>query len=283
MSLNPVDALSEGVTSGINNFAIGLGNDMVNANSTNSTFDGKLIVNIATFTYNPFHDPAVQNALKESALLYVLFVIAFILIGGSYVQISRLRTTREFLGMKIGAGGSLSSFYKSVFGLIMYAPLVPFLMWLVLLFNYILCQLIMQGAISSLLFTPENLFMYLSICCIYAMLMGAFAFRTLVIGLCVGYCLLIIVLYIIPFTKKIGEGLLRYFVIIVFMQPVLLLLTCMGIEIIKFVAPFNPFMQKYMFIILGFMLFVVAMVFILGPITIMKLLGSAKNKLKLVL
>ena len=114
MSLNPIDALAEGVSDGIDNFAIGIGNDLVNSSTVNGSYDGKLIVDIATFTYNPFHDPTVLSALKESALLYALFVIAFIFIGGSYVQFSRLRTTREFLGMKIGSGGSLSSFYNSV-------------------------------------------------------------------------------------------------------------------------------------------------------------------------
>lgn len=283
MSLNPIDALSEGVSNGIDNFAIGIGDDLVNSTSVNGTYDGKLIVDIATFTYNPFHDPTVLSALKESALLYALFVIAFIFIGGSYVQFSRLRSTREFLGMKLASGGSLSSFYKSVFGLILFAPMVPFLMWVILMVNYLLCQIIMRGVISSVLFSPDNVALYVSMCFIYAVMAAAFVWRSLVIGLLVGYCLILIIFLAVPYTRKLGKGLFTYWMLMVFMQPVILAFTCIGIGIVKFIAPYNPSGQVFGFIVFCILLIVLALIFILGPITIMKLLGSAKNKLKLVI
>jgi len=141
MGLDPVDALAEGVQKGLDSFAIGLGDDMLNMSSsmstTNASQSGQLLLDISTFTYNPLKDPSVINALQNSALLYVIFLLAFIFVGGAYVQISRLRPTRELLGMKLNAGSSLSDFMKTVFILIVVAPVIPLMMWLVLLFNYI--------------------------------------------------------------------------------------------------------------------------------------------------
>ena len=66
MPLNPVDTLSQGVSNGLDQFAIGLGDDLINMSTSmnaNASYDGKLLVDIATFTYNPLKDPAVLNAL----------------------------------------------------------------------------------------------------------------------------------------------------------------------------------------------------------------------------
>jgi len=284
MNLNPVDALADGVSNGIDKFAIGIGNDLVNSSTLNgSSYDGKLIIDIATLTYNPFHDPAVMNVLFKSALLYVLFVIGFLLIGGSYVQLSRMRSHREFLGMHMNTGLSLSSFYNSSFALILFAPLVPFMMWVVLVINYVLCNLIMTGVISSILFTPDNVALYVAMCFIYAVMSGAFVWRSLIIGLTVGYCLILVILIAIPYTHRFGKGLLVYWLVMVFMQPMILFITCVGVGIIKFIFPFYGGLQMFGYVMLCILLIVVALVFIFGPYTIMKMLGSTKNKLKLVL
>jgi len=112
MGLDPVDALAEGVQRGLDSFAIGLGDDMLNMSSSMSTANasqsGQLLLDISTFTYNPLKDPSVINALQNSALLYVVFLLAFIFVGGAWVQFSRLRPTRELLGMKLNAGSSFS-------------------------------------------------------------------------------------------------------------------------------------------------------------------------------
>ena len=283
MNLNPVDALADGVSNGIDKFAIGIGNDLVNSSNVNGTYDGKLIIDVATFTYNPFRDPAVISILKESALLYVLFGICFILVGGAYVQISRMRAHREFLGMELNSGLSLSNFYRSVFGLILLAPVVPFMMWVVLMFNSVLCKMIMSGIISSILFTPDNVALYVAMCFIYAVMSYAFIWRSLVIGITVGYCLILIILYAIPFTRNVGKGVFVYWLLMVFMQPVILAFTCVGVGIIKCISAFNINAELSGYFVLCILLVVVSLVFIFGPYTIMKVLGSAKNKLKLVL
>ena len=287
MGLNPVDALAEGVQKGLDSFAIGLGDDMLNMSSSMSTVNasksGQLLLDVSTFTYNPLRDPTVLNALQNSALLYVLFLLAFIFVGGAWVQISRLKPTREFLGMKLNTGSSLAGFMKTVFILIVVAPVIPFLMWLVLMFNYIICNMIMTGMLPSIMLTPENVTLYVAMCFVYALMATSFVWRSLIIGLCMGYCLIIIIMIAVPSTRRLGKGLLSYYILMVFMQPVILAITCVGVGIIQFIAPFGGNNALFGYMVLGLLLLVVSLVFILGPFTIMKLLGSAKNKIKLVL
>ena len=287
MGLDPVDALAEGVQKGLDSFAIGLGDDMLNMSSSMSTANasksGQLLLDVSTFTYNPLRDPTVLNALHNSALLYVLFLLAFIFVGGAWVQFSRLRPTRELLGMKLNTGTSLAGFMKTVFILIVVAPVIPFLMWLVLMFNYIICNMIMTGMLPSIMLTPENVTLYVAMCFIYMLMAASFVWRSLIIGLCMGYCLIIIIMIAVPATHRLGKGILSYYVMMVFMQPVILAITCVGVGIIKFIAPSEPLSILFSYLVLGLLLLVVSLVFILGPFTIMKLLGSAKNKIKLVL
>jgi len=287
MGLDPVDALAEGVQRGLDSFAIGLGDDMLNMSSSMSTANasqsGQLLLDISTFTYNPLKDPSVINALQNSALLYVVFLLAFIFVGGAWVQFSRLRPTRELLGMKLNAGSSLSDFMKTVFILIVVAPIIPFFMWLILLFNYIICNMIMAGMLPSIMLTPENVTLYVAMCFVYALMAMSFVWRSLIIGLCMGYCLIIIIMIAVPPTRRLGKGILSYYVLMIFMQPVILAITCVGVGIIQFIETSDPMSILFAYLVLGLLLLVVSLVFILGPWTIMKLLGSAKNKIKLVL
>jgi len=287
MALDPIDALAEGVQRGLDSFAIGLGDDMLNMSSSMSTANasqsGQLLLDVSTFTYNPLKDPTVINALQNSALLYVIFLLAFIFVGGAYVQISRLRPTRELLGMKLNTGSSLTEFMKTVFILIVVATVIPLMMWLVLLFNYIICNMIMTGMLPSIILTPENVTLYVAMCFVYALMAMSFVWRSLIIGLCMGYCLIIIIMIAVSSTRRLGKGLLTYYVLMVFMQPVILAITCVGVGIVQFIAPHGGNSAMFCYMVLGLLLLVVSLVFILGPFTIMKLLGSAKNKIKLVL
>ena len=287
MALDPIDALAEGVQRGLDSFAIGLGDDMLNMSSSMSTVNasqsGQLLLDVSTFTYNPFKDPTVITGLQNSALLYVLFLLAFIFVGGAWVQISRLRPTRELLGMKLNTGTSLAGFMKTVFILIVVAPVIPFMMWLVLMFNYIICNMIMTEMLPSIMLTPDNVTLYVAMCFDYALMFMSFVWRSLIIGLNVRYCLIILILIALPPTRRLGTGILLYYILMVFMQPVILAITCGGVGIVQTIAPHGGNGALFCYLVLGLLLLVVSLAFILGPWTIMKLLGSAKNKIKLVI
>lgn len=285
VSLDPVDALAEGVQIGLDRFAVGLSDDMINMSSTlsvNNSTEGQLLVDIATFTYNPFNDPTVVDTLVESALLYVLFLLAFIFVGGINVQISRMRPGREFLGMSISNGTTQSGYAISIFVLVIIGPLVPLFMWVILLCGDVVSNLIMSGILPNILLTPENVVLYFSMANIYLLMAASFVWRSIIIGISVAYCLIIVILIAISYTRSIGFGLLTYYTLMVFMQPIILALTCVGVGIIQFLVPYNPAGQVFCYVILGIILFIVSLVLILGPFWIMRLFGAVKKTVILV-
>ena len=277
---NAVDALSTGVSNGIKQTMVSIGDDLFNisgAQENNLSYGSKLLMDISTYTYDPVHDPVVVSNLQHSALLYVLFLLSFIFVGGAWVQFSRLKPTREFLGHKIESA-TTSSYFTSVFYLIILGPILPVLMYIVLIFNKIICSLVMMGIMPSILPTLDNATLYLCMGAIYAMLSLSFIWRALVIGIIFSYCLIVLVLCAVPWTRGIGATLFTYYIIMVLMQPVILVITCIGVGIVQFIAPFNATVQSAGYLVLGLMLFTASLVFILGPFTIMKLLKSVKDK-----
>lgn len=287
ISLNPLDALSDAVSNGIRQAGVGLGDDMFNMssamNNTNSTYQGQMIVDIATFTYNPFNDPAVLNSLNESLMLYLLFLLSFILIGGSQVQISRMRPTRELLGMKTRTNQSLGGYLVSVFTLIILGPMIPLSMWIILMINYVICNMIMTNVLPSVLLTPDNVTLYIMMGFIYLLNSASFVWRALVIGMCVGYCLVIFILIMVRWTRDIGITLYLYFIVMVLMQPVILAITCIGVGIIQTIAPHDPMGQTFNYLVLGGFIFIVSIGFILGPGIIMWMVRRGKQTVRMVI
>jgi len=141
--------------------------------------------------------------------------------------------------------------------------------------------MIMTGMIPSIMLTPDNVSLYVAMCFIYALMAASFVWRSLIIGMCMGFCLIIIIMIAVPHTRQLGKSILSYYVLMVFMQPVMI--TCVGVGIIQFIETSDPMSILFAYLVLGLLLLVVSLVFILGPFTIMKLLGSAKNKIKLVI
>lgn len=288
MAVNLIDALTKAVSDGINSCAVGMGDDMLNMSSApgyinNGSYKGKVLVDIATYTYNPFKDVSVISALHESALLYVLFLILFVLIGGAYVQISRTCPARELLGAKFKQGLTLSEYLIICFALIVLGPLVPFSMYCVLIFSYATSQLTMVGILPSILFTPDNVTLYVFMCFLYMIMSGLYIWRTLVIGLSIGYCLFILILLAIPYTRKLGIQLYLYFILMALMQPIILGFTCAGVGIIQTIAPHIGMWQNFCNSILTLFLLGVGIMFIFGPWTILKLLGRSKQVVKMVI
>ena len=277
---DPVDALTQGVSNGIKESMVSIGDDLFNisgAQDSNLSYGGQLLLDISTYTYNPAHDPVVVSNLQHSALLYVLFLLSFIFVGGAWVQFSRLRPTREFLGQKIEST-TTSSYFTSVFYMIILGPILPVLMYIVLIFNKIICSLVMMGIMPSIMPTLDNATLYLGMGAIYAVLSLSFIWRALVLGILFSYCLVVLVLWAVPCTRGIGATLFTYYIIMVLMQPVILVITCIGVGIIQFLFSFNPIVESAGYLVLGLMLFTASLVFILGPFTIMKLLKSVKDK-----
>lgn len=257
--------------------------NMSSSLSTKGQYEGKLIMDVSTFTYNPLKDPTVIQALSDSTLFYVLCVIAFCFVGASYVIISQMRPARQFLGMDSGVEYPLTKYISHALILIVTPAILPMLMFTSLIFNYVICQMIMSNILPSILLSPSNTTLYVAMTFIYMLLAVAFVWRTLIIGISVACCLIIFLLTVIPYTRHIGTTLIEYYLLMVFMQPVILLTTSIGVGVIQFIVPFDQTGQMFGFMVLGLLLLTVSVLFVLGPMLSKMIFRKTKKTLRLVL
>jgi hypothetical protein len=262
------------VTDGIRNFAIGTGDDMYNVTGelTNTTVPGtnNLIMNVATDQYNPFNDPSVIDGALVSLGIYALLVLAFILIGGTYVLLSNATPTRRMIGQAPENSMSVAQFGIYCAALFVIPVFVGLAMWVPLIINYILSTLFMSSVIDSLAPSPENIVMYLGMALIYMLMAFAFIWRTIVIGLSVKFAFIIFFLIVVPMTRRFGIMLFMYYLMMVFMQMIIVALTVSGISIIQHITVGLPSDISY-YLVLGLFLVIVSLIMILGPVTIMRL------------
>ncbi|MBN1134778.1 MAG: hypothetical protein JXA38_07730 [Methanosarcinaceae archaeon] len=263
------------VTDGIRNFAIGTGDDMYNVTGelTNTTVPGtnNLIMNVATAQYNPFHDQGVIDGALVSLGIYALLVLAFILIGGSYVLLSNATSTRRMIGQAPENRMSVSQFGIYCAILFVIPVFVGLAMWAPLIINYILSTLFMSSVVDSLAPSPDNIVMYLGMALVYMLIAFAFIWRTIVIGLSVKFAFIIFFLIVAPMTRRFGIMLFIYYLLMVFMQMIIVALTVSGISIIQYITVGLPSDILY-YLVLGIFLLIVSFIMILGPVTIMRLI-----------
>ncbi|MBN1134388.1 MAG: hypothetical protein JXA38_05670 [Methanosarcinaceae archaeon] len=236
--------------------------------SDNGTTD--LILSIATFPYNPFRDQSVIDGALASLGIYSLLVFGFILIGGTYVLLSNAEPTRRLFGQSIERKMSLSKFGMYCMLLICLQAFVGLAMWIPLIVNYILYSLFVSSIIDSIAPTQDNVILYIGMALVYLIMADEFVWRMLVIGVSAKFVFIIFFLMIVPMTRKLGALIFGYYLLMVFMQLVIVALTIAGIGIIKTISIGLPEDVTH-YLVLGIFLLVVALVMILGPVTIMKL------------
>lgn len=277
------------ISKGIDQFAVGLGDNMINmSNSLNLAADSKttteiLLFKMGTFTYNPFQDPTVRDIFSKSVGIYILCLMVFILLGGAYLQISRAGAYRNRLvGQQVENHMTLSEFAITVFGLNVVIPVVPLLMWLVLLANYVFSSMLMSGIIESAVPTPDNTVLYLGLALVSLLLAFVFVYRTLIIGIGVAFCLVIALFVGIPLTRRLGCYMFLYFAIMAFLQPIILGFTLVGIGIIDFLLWFNVSSVLFGYLTLGILLFLLSVLIILLPplFLVLSFIGT-KNVVKI--
>lgn len=285
---NAVEMLAYGVRKGIDYAMLSIGDNLFNMSMqtpgvTNDHSVNGMILSASTFTYNPFRDPGVISRLSDSVFIYILLALAFCFVYGSYVSISRFKTTRTFLGEEKTDTNDLGKFLKNAALLICLPPVLPICIFFVLIFNKVICSTIMFEAIEGLIPVMNNTTLYVAMAGIYALLTVSFIWRTLIIGMTVSFSFIVAFLAIAPYTRRVGIMIIQYFLLMVFMQPVILMLTACGVAIIQFIVPMGATnTQMVCYMVMGVLLLVVAIVFVIPFPLLRRLGGNGKRMIKLV-
>jgi hypothetical protein len=151
---------------------------------------------------------------------------------------------------------------------------------LILNISHILTSLIMVDVLDSITPATDNVILYLMMGITYFVMCTFFAWRTIVIGICYGCALVIGCLYALKSTRFIAKRIIGYFIALVFMQPVIVLITAAGVIVIEGLGDTGlipaPSLMFY-YVVLMTMLVVVGCIFTIGWVRLKSKANDTKN------
>jgi hypothetical protein len=238
------DLFADGVSKGLDNWVTDLCDGMMNTGiefQNESAISGNpvsgKIFDIATYTYDPFQNTAVHNAMKLSFEMWGVFMLMYILGGYILVNLKNMwpdgaRAVTYITG--INTESSLKKYVQNIFigfAVVLFAYLA---IYTILLLNKVLTQMVMVGVLPSIAPTPDNLVLYFMMGLTYLVMSFFFWIRFFTINLVTGFALFIGVAYIISnFTRRVSIWIMKFFISMVFMQFVIVLVTAWGVQSIE--------------------------------------------------
>ena len=241
------------------------------------------VFKIATYSYHPGDNEALSEMHFVSAMIYLVFMCMYIISG---LGVAVIQTTFPSINqpLRYVFGSNYSSatlgYIKGMvvgglFGLFVYVGIE-----LILGISHILTSLIMLDVLDSITPTSDNVILYLMMGITYFVMCIFFAWRTIVIGICYGCALVIGCLYVFKSTRGIAKRIINYSIALVFMQPIIVLITAAGVIVIEGigdtgVVPTTTLMFWYCVLML--MLVVVGCIFTLGWVRFKSKVNDTKN------
>ncbi len=275
-SINPVEWISSGVSTGIDkameNSADSLvgaaTNTTVNSSSVNSDNPlNNFLLNMLSGDYDPTTIPWVISTRNFTALVFIILAILYFTIGGGY---HILHDAWPEIGSEIDwiLGTNYRDFYfSSYIATGVKAFLFPVLGYFGL--NYVLLiasaftRLTISDTLSSLAPSQTDGIVYLFIgICVFALAIFVIL-RYIIITLFSAYLLIVLGAYLFDTLRPLAIVLLKYLLIIIFMPFVLAMVASGGIAFIEG-TPFLGFSKTAEYTALILLMVIVALVMIFG-------------------
>jgi len=253
-----VDALSDGISLGINKTMKAITNDAYSLVGMNNS---EASTNITNFMVQPndfLENDFVQKEKNFTAFWYAVFYVIFLLVGG--IKLMKEEATPQGFGMD---GGSWKNTYVTI---ALIAPLV----WAFYLYSFkwifSLEYLLSKSTFLEIMdFMPPSVDNALG----YAILgfMRIFNvifmyYRFMVVGLIAGWFLFVLAARIIPYTAVYGKLIINYGLLLLFSRFVVVLIFLGGFGILQDVSflPNSALFLPYVLVLLLALLFELAVI-----------------------
>ncbi|TFH47097.1 MAG: hypothetical protein E4G94_00910 [ANME-2 cluster archaeon] len=269
---------AEMVEKGIRQTGIGLADDVYGLNPNGSGGSDSIIL-MASYTPDPYAIPAVNEMnLMATDLFYVLFFI--ILFGHAAVLILAKRNPNKLEALKLGTldmnGFHYDEFVKKMISGIFIVGLTHFGLKEILEFGQAITRAFMQSVSGNIEPSPDNVVLYTAMAALWFCELIFFIIRDYVIVMVVGFAMIVGAMYVWTKTEEMAKTIFNYFLLMVFMQPVVVGITCLGIRAITESSELmmNHNIKQYLIsgseilYYLGLLcfIFIVSLLFVLYPI-----------------
>lgn len=280
------DAAAGAVKAGMDAFTYSIGDSMLNLNG-NGSIDAAarqetpgLIFKMLSFTIDPFSLDFVRSWWGTSLIFFVMVAVIYICAGGA---LALLQTFNPSLMQRLTwlESGTYSDNFelKKWLSNIALALIFPFLtyfgLYIILQLCYVVTELLTQSALNAIPPTAENIVAYLFMALTFLVLSIIMSIRNIVIVVFCAGGLMLAALYLIPSLQGLVKNIFMYFLLLVFMQPLLVFVAAVGVMFITALP--LPLMQFQGSLYLGLMilLLLIGLVLTFGYGTIAGLIKTA--------
>lgn len=277
------EAAASAVKAGMDMFAYSIGDSMINLNGNGTVVNRQetpnLILSMLSYTVDPFSMDFVKNWWGTSLVFFVMVAILYICVGGGFALLS---THSPELAQRISwiDGSSHSNFnIKQWFSNVVLAMVFPlftyFGLYVILQMSYVITAMLSQAALDALPLTPSNIIVYLFMAATYLFLSILMSIRNIVIVVFCAGGLMLAALYLIPALQGLIKNVFMYFLLLVFMQPILVFVAAVGVIFITSLPPALMPLRSSLLLALMILLFLISMVLVFGYGTISRMIGIA--------
>jgi hypothetical protein len=279
-------AAAHAVQAGINGWIYSIGDSMINLNG-NGTIDAAarqetpgLIFRMLSFTIDPFTLNFVKDWWSTSLIFFVTVAILYICMGGA---LALLQTYNPSLMQRLAwleSGTYTDNFeLKKWLSNVALSLLFPFItyfgLYIILQLCYIVTGLVAQSALNAIPPTAENIVVYLLMALTYLLLSIIMSIRNIVIVLFCAGGLMLAALYLIPSLQNLVKNIFMYFLLMVFMQPLLAFVAAVGVMFIKALPKELMIFHASLYFGLMVLLLLIGLVVTFGYGTISRMIGIA--------
>ncbi len=285
--MDPVsNAASGAVKEGMNSFFYSIGDSMINLNG-NGTIDAAarqetpgLIFNMISYTIDPFTLDFVKSWWGTSLIFFVAVAIMYICMGGGLALIQTLNPSlmQRLTWLESGTYNDnfeLKQWLSNVILSLLFPFLTYFGLYIILQLCYVVTALVTQSALNAIPPTAENLIVYLFMAITYLVLSIVMSIRNIVIVLFCAGGLMLAALYLIPSLQSLVKHVFMYFLLLVFMQPLLVFVAAVGVTLITSLPPALGMFQASLYFGLMTLLLLIGLIIVFGYNTIAGLIKTA--------
>jgi len=213
---------------------IGFANDIYAIG--NGSSDSDTIIRMAAYNVDPYMIPAVRDTNQICTDIFYCIFMMIIFVHAGVVLLNKYRPEKlanlDFVTVDFNGYHYQSYVTKMMRGILIVA-LAHFVVPLILDFEQMITLSLMQDVPKSLEPTTENAILYFMMAFIWLAQMIFFIIRAFVIVSFSAMVLLVGVLYLWDRTEGIAKSIFYYFVLLVFMQAIIVGISCLGVRIIQ--------------------------------------------------
>lgn len=237
------DTLSGVVAGGLDAFIIRCADSLYEQSfrpDGTSTYNGTstevFIYAITTYTPDPTKHQTVRNFMAMTILLLAIFCFVYISVGSIYVLLSIVSPDRaDILDGILGRSTAfravrMKEYFTNLAVMIGVLSCTAVVMKVLFTISYFITSFFIVSCfqVKSLAPSTDNVILYGMIAIFYKVLYSAMEARALLLAIFVMCCFIIGILLISNWTRDIGLSIGWYFVGVLFLQPIIVILTTTG-------------------------------------------------------